>query len=69
MAWIMIKAGEPNSAIGGHRDFQLDSADDIQNPPEDAISAAPGSTARTGDYAHIYNKKNDGTWKDIMAHE
>lgn len=69
MAWILLKMGEPNSAVDGHREFQIDSTDDIQNPSEEAQKAAPGSTARTGDYAHIYNKQNDGTWTDIMNHE
>ena len=66
MAWILIKQGEPYSAIGGHREFQIDGTSDISNPSEEAQNAAPGSTARTGDYAHIYNKQNDGTWVDIM---
>lgn len=66
MAWILIYSGEENSALSGHREWQLDSASDIQTPPEEAQSAAPGSKAWTGDYVHVWNKQNDGTWTDIM---
>ena len=66
MPWTLIYSGEPNSALSNHRAWQIDSADEIQTPPEEAQSAAPGSKVWTGDYAHIWNKKNDGTWKDIL---
>lgn len=66
MAWILIRSGEANSALSGHKEFQLDSAADINNPPEEAQKAAPDSKAWTGDYVHIWNKKNDGSWFDIV---
>lgn len=69
MAWTLIKMGEPYSNFSAHGEWQLDSAADINNVPEEAQKAAPGSKAWTGDYAHIYNKKNDGTWADILAEE
>ena len=69
MAWILVKEGEAHSAMAGHREWQLDSTSDIGNPPAEAVSASPGSKAWTGDYAHIYNKTNDGEWEDILANE
>lgn len=69
MSWVLIKTGEPNSNFSNHREFQLDSASDISNPSAEANSAAPGSKAWTGDYAHIWNKENDGTWTDILESE
>lgn len=66
MAWTLLKVGEQNGAVSDHREWQQDSADDINNPPAEAQTAAPGSMAWTGDYKHIYNKKNDGTWADIL---
>lgn len=67
MAWILIRTGEPNSALAGHQEWQLDSASDISNPPAEAQNSAPGSMAWTGDFAHIYNKANDGTWPDLLG--
>lgn len=66
MAWVLVKVGEPHGALSGHREWQQDEAGDIQSPPEEAQTAAPGSMAWTGDYEHIYNKKNNGAWKDIL---
>ena len=69
MAWIPIKMGEPYGAISNHQEWQLDEANDIKSPPPEALKAAPGSMAWTGDYKHIFNKKNDGTWVDILGGE
>lgn len=67
MTWVLIKTGEPGSNFSNHQEWQLDSADDIETIPPEAENAAPGSKAWTGDFAHIYNKANDGTWPDIMG--
>ena len=67
MAWKLIRVGEQNSNVTGHQEWQLDEASDISNPPAEAQNAAPGSMAWTGDYLHIYNKANDGTWPDILS--
>lgn len=69
MAWVLIRTGEPNTVFSNHREWQLDSASDIQTPPAEAVSAAPGSKAWTADFSHIYNKANDGTWSDILESE
>lgn len=69
MAWVLIRVGEDHSNLGNHQEWQLDDADDIETPPAEAQSAAPNSLAWTGDYAHIYNKQNDGTWVDIVGGE
>ena len=66
MAWTLIRVGEPNSNLVGHQEWQLDNASDISNPPAEAQNAAPGSKAWTGDYKHIFNKANDGSWPDIL---
>lgn len=66
MAWKLIRSGEAYGAQSGHREWQLDTTSDIDDPPVEAQEAAPGSLAWTGDYAHIYNKQNDGTWVDIL---
>ena len=69
MAWMLIKSGEPNSALAGHQEWQLDDSSDISNPPAEAQSAAPGSQAWTADFKHFYNKANDGSWPDILSNE
>jgi len=66
MAWVLIRSGEAFGNFAGHKEWQLDNASDINNPPVEAQDAAPDSKAWTGDYAHIWNKQNDGTWVDIM---
>ena len=65
MAWQLLKYGEQSGALF-HMEFQLDSASDVSTPSEEAQVSAPGSIAWTGDYKHIYNKQNDGTWIDIL---
>ena len=65
MGWQLLKYGEQNGPLF-HMEFQLDSASDVSNPSAEAQACAPGSVAWTGDYKHIYNKKNDGTWVDIL---
>ena len=67
MAWVLIKTGQSDSNVVGYQEWQLDSASDISNPPAEAANAAPSSKAWTGDYAHLYNKKNDGTWVDMIG--
>lgn len=69
MAWKLIHCGDANSAQSGYREWQLDSSDDILNPPTEAEAAAPSSKAWTGDLAHIWNKTNDGAWIDIVTGE
>ena len=64
MAWKLISQGN-----NGYQEWQLDEASDIQNPPLEAQKAGLSSKAWTGDLAHIYNKKNDGSWFDILAEE
>ena len=65
MAWVLISVGAPHSNLVGHQEWQLDEASDISNPPVEAQNAAPGSTAWTEDFTHIYNKGNDGNWVEI----
>lgn len=67
MAWKLIRVGQDHSNVGNHQEWQIDSASDIANPPAEAANAAPDSKAWTGDYTHIYNKANDGSWKDIVG--
>ena len=67
MSDYWIKTGEMFSSSSYQQEWQLDSADDINNPPSEANKSAPGSMAWTGDYSHIYNKQNDGTWVDIIG--
>lgn len=69
MAWVLIKTGEPGGNFSDHQEWQLDEASDINTVPAEAVNASPGSKAWTGDFAHIWNKANDGTWIDIMAGE
>lgn len=68
MSWTLIN-GSTHRKLVSHQEWQLDSADDISNPPAEALRAAPGSKAWTGNYSHIFNKQNDGTWVDILAEE
>lgn len=67
MAWILIKSGELHGNFSDHKEWQIDSESDINSPPEEAQSCAPGSVAWTGDFKHIYNKTNNGTWADITG--
>ena len=67
MGWTPMKIGEEYSAISNHQEWQIDNASDINSPPTEALKAAPGSMVWTGDYKHIFNKENDGTWTDILA--
>ncbi len=67
MSWVSIKEGEPYGQFGAnHKEFQISSASDISNPPSDAIAAAPGSKAYLDDMSRIWNKGNDGTWKEVV---
>lgn len=69
MAWKLIRVGQDHSNVVNYQEWQQDSVDDIDNPPVEAANASPDSKAWTGDYAHIYNKQNDGTWVDILGGE
>lgn len=69
MPWKLIRQGEDHGALSGHREYQLDSTDDMktENIPPDAQTSSPGSYAWIGDYSHFWNKKNDGSWADILG--
>lgn len=72
--WCFVNATDSDIAAdvlsvstpSAHLEFQLDSVGDISDPPTKESSAAPSSKAWTGNYTHIWNKKNDGTWTDIQ---
>lgn len=67
MAWVLLRVGEEYSNFSGHREWQLDSAEDINNPPVEATKCAPGSKAWLPDFTHIWNMDNNGNWIDLMG--
>jgi len=68
MSWTLIKAGEPYGQFGfNHKEFQISTASDISNPSAEATSSAPGSKAYLDDMSRIWNKANDGTWKEVVV--
>lgn len=66
MGWVLIKQGEPNNNFSSYQEWQLDTAEDIATPPQEAENASPSSKAWTGDYSHIWNKTNSGEWTDML---
>lgn len=65
--WHLLKCGEAYGNYGNHMEYLIDSADDIETPPDD--SYAPGSIAHTPGLTKMYESAADGTWVQIGGSE
>jgi len=66
MAWTLIKMGGDGELFGhAHREYMIDSEDDMQSPPEQSEIAAPGSIAATADLTILYRKDTSGNWQKV----
>lgn len=65
MAWYLLKRGEPFANYSNHKEFMIDTAEDIETPPSEPY--APGSTAHTPGYKEVYEAAADGSWVQINA--
>lgn len=65
--WHLLKCGEAYSNLGNHMEYLIDSAEDIETPPND--SYAPGSIAHTPGYAKLWESAADGTWVEVGGGE
>lgn len=67
MSWVLVQEGQAYGQFSRHREWQISNADEIQSPPPEAVRSAPGSKVFLEDYSMIWNKGNDGTWKEITT--
>ena len=73
MAWHLMKDGEPNAAMGAHKEFMLDSDADITNEPDESEfgKISPGSIAYTCEPSGgialdmLWMKAWDGSWAEM----
>lgn len=68
MSWTLIRMGGDGEAFGhAHREYMIDSEDDIQSPPAYTEIAAPGSIATTVNLSARYRKDVSGEWQKIVG--
>ena len=64
MAWHLTERGNEYNQYSNYSEFLLDSADDINNVPEDA-DYSPGSIAHTAGYRKIWEADSQLNWVEI----
>lgn len=65
MAWHQIES-DGNWTHKRHKaSYMLDSAGDINNPPDENDQLAEGSVAYTADMLNIYQKNASGQWVKV----
>ena len=63
MAWTLLKSGGHFEEFGfAHKEFMVDTDDDIQNEPTVYGPIAPGSRAHTPGYVTEYERDTQGVW-------
>lgn len=64
MAWTILEQGNEYNVFSNYKEYMLDSASDINNPP-DKNEYSPGSLAHTAGYKKVYEADMDGNWVEI----
>lgn len=66
MSWYLLKSGGDGMEYGfAHKEFLIDTNDDIFTEPTKFGPIAAGSLAHTPGYAMIYEKSGIGEWTAV----
>lgn len=64
MAWTILEQGNEYNVFSNYREYLIDDATDLENPPDPA-DYAPGSIAHTPGFKKIYEADTQGNWVEI----
>ena len=65
MAWHLMKKGDQFAENSNIMEFMIDSAEDIESPPDTSYSYAPGSIAYTAGFGKMYQSDASGSWVEM----